>query len=83
MTDKKDSQNEKLIDTKGDETPGETKPAAKQERTKEDKDRSFSFCLGYAKRECGSIMIGMLFLVLGCSGELALPAFIGIVLDLL
>ena len=75
-----------MIDTTGDETPGETKPKHADKlhaRTDEDKDRSFSFILGYAKRECSSIVIGMFFLIGGSAGELALPAFIGIVLDLL
>lgn len=59
------------------------KPEPKAERTDEDKDRSFSFILSYAKRECGSIIIGMFFLIGGSMGELAMPAFIGIVIDLL
>ena len=75
-----------MIDTTGDETPGETKSKHADKthaRTDADKDRSFSFILGYAKRECSSIVIGMFFLIGGSAGELALPAFIGIVLDLL
>ena len=83
MSDKKSSQNDKLlVEPSGEkETP---KPApVKLERSEEEQKRSFSFILSYAKRECCSIFIGMFFLIGGSAGELALPAFIGVVIDLL
>ena len=39
--------------------------------------------MGYGKRECCSIWIGMFFLVGGSMGELAMPFFIGVCVDLL
>ena len=39
--------------------------------------------MGYAKRECGSITLGILFLIGGSLSDLAVPLFIGRVIDLL
>ena len=88
LDEKKESDN-LLIDTKAaksEETagakPAPAKPAAKQ-RTKEDRDASFKFIMGYAKRECGSITLGIFFLIGGSLSDLAVPLFIGRVIDLL
>ena len=89
MSDKKTSQVDSLLaktdkqEEKKEKAQEEAAAKKPDERTQADKDRSFSFVLGYAKRECCSISIGMFFLIGGSSGELALPAFIGIVIDLL
>ena len=42
---------------------------------------SFKFVLGYAGRECCSIVMGMIFLVGGSISDLAIPIFIGWVID--
>ena len=38
---------------------------------------SFKFVLGYARRECCSIIFGMFFLAGGAIADLAVPFFIG------
>ena len=57
------------------------KPAEKKKpvvvRTKEERNESFKFIMGYAKRECCSIIIGLIFLVGGSLSDLAIPYFIG------
>ena len=58
------------------------KPEEKK-RSKEQKDASFRFVLGYAWRECGSITLGILFLIGGSLSDLSIPLFIGKVIDLL
>ena len=74
----------KLIDTSAapsSSTLAEPKKPAKKPRSKEDRDESFKFILGYAKRECGSISLGILFLIGGSLSDLAVPLFIGRVID--
>ena len=74
----------KLISTEDKAAEGE-KPAAEKpkapakpaERTKEEKAESFKFIRGYAGRECGSIVLGIIFLVGGSLSDLAVPLFIG------
>ena len=39
--------------------------------------------MGYAWRECGSISLGILFLIGGSLSDLVIPLFIGRVIDLL
>ena len=61
----------------------EEKKKEKPKRSKEDKDKAFRFVLGYAWRECCSISLGMIFLIGGSLSDLAIPLFIGRVIDLL
>ena len=39
--------------------------------------------MGYAKRECCSIVLGIFFLIGGAMSDLSVPYFIGKVIDLL
>ena len=59
------------------------KPGAPAARSKDERKKSFKFILGYAKRECCSIIIGILFLIGGSLSDLSVPFFIGKVIDLL
>ena len=52
-------------------------------RTKQDRDKSVSFILKYAYRECCSIVLGLIFLLGGSLSDLAVPIFIGRVIDYL
>ena len=61
----------------------EEKKKEKPKRTKQEKDKAFRFVLGYAWRECCSISLGMIFLIGGSLSDLAIPLFIGRVIDLL
>ena len=71
-------------DAKPAEKPAEApKPPAKPARTSEEKAESFKFIKGYAYRECGSIVLGIIFLVGGSLSDLAVPLFIGRVIDYL
>lgn len=58
-------------------------PAKKPSRSKEERSASFKFILGYAKRECCSIVLGIIFLIGGSLSDLVVPLFIGRVIDLL
>ena len=81
----------KLIDTKvaDEEKPiippkseaGE--PEEKKVRSKEERQRSFKFIMGYARRECCSISLGIIFLVGGSLSDLTMPYFIGKIIDFL
>mmetsp|Transcript_33690 Transcript_33690/g.44444 ORF Transcript_33690/g.44444 Transcript_33690/m.44444 type:complete len:150 (-) Transcript_33690:220-669(-) len=53
----------------------------KQERTKEQKQASFKFMLGYAKRECCSVILGVIFMLGASSVEVLMPIFLGEVVD--
>jgi len=57
--------------------------AEKAAKAQESKTESFKFIKAYAYRECGSIVIGILFLIGGSLSDLAIPYFIGQVIDLL
>lgn len=45
------------------------------------KKGSFKFVLGYAYRECCSIVLGLIFLIGGSISDLSIPVFIGWVID--
>lgn len=45
------------------------------------KKSSLKFVMGYAYRECGSITLGMFYLVGGSVSDLLIPMFIGRVID--
>ena len=85
MSGKKTSQIDKLLDNtdKEEKSKAQAAESAPAEPAQSSKDRTHSFLLGYAKRECGYIAIGMFFLVASILGMLAIPAFIGIIIDLL
>ena len=70
-------------DQKVEDKKVEEKKKEKPKRTKEEKDKAFRFVLGYAWRECCSISLGMLFLIGGSLSDLAIPLFIGRVIDYL
>ena len=90
------STSERLIDTKvAEEQPlippksvaplkldkdGKPEP---EPRSTEERNRSFKFIMGYARRECCSIFIGIIFLILGSMSDLTVPFFIGKIVDLL
>lgn len=78
----KDADKSKLIESNSPETAKKEAPK-KPPRSKEQKSESFNFILGYAKRECGSILLGIVFLIGGSLSDLAVPLFIGRVVDLL
>ena len=64
-------------------TPKKAAAPAAKKRTKEEQKRSFRFIMGYAKRECCSIVLGIFFLIGGAMSDLSVPYFIGKVIDLL
>ena len=84
MADKKESGN---VDAKGgaaaaapaaDKKVAAAQPAASgRKKTK----GSFKFVLSYARRECCSIIFGLIFLVGGSTADLAVPYFIGKIID--
>lgn len=57
------------------------KPDGKAARSKEQTAASKKWVLGYAKRECCSITIGMCFLVGGMLSDVITPLFIGKIID--
>ena len=82
----------KLIDTKKSATTSsqgttpkaeEEKKEEKKERSAEQKSNSFKKIRAYAGRECCSLTIGLIFLVLGMASDLLIPLFIGEVVDYL
>ena len=84
MADKKESGN---VAAKGgaaadapaaDKKVSDAKPAASG---KDSKKGSFKFVLSYARRECCSIIFGLIFLVGGSTADLAVPYFIGRIID--
>ena len=44
---------------------------------------SFAFVAGYARRECCSISMGVLFMAFASAGELFMPWYIGRVVDMM
>ena len=56
---------------------------AKAPRTKQQKNASFKFILGYAKRECCSVVMGLIFMFGASLVEYVTPIFIGRVVDLM
>ena len=77
---------EKLVDksktggTVSDAKPPEMKKAP---RTKEQKKASFNFMLGYAKRECCSVVLGVIFMCFASGGEIVVPLYIGACVDMM
>ena len=57
------------------------KPAAKAPRTKEQRSASFRFILGYLKRECCHLILGLFFILGASAVDLVTPIFIGRVID--
>ena len=56
---------------------------AKAPRSKQQKNASFKFILGYAKRECCSVVMGLIFMFGASLVEYVTPLFIGRVVDLM
>ena len=56
-------------------------PPEKSAKT-EKKVNSWKFVRGYARKECGSLVFGTIFLIGANLSDLAVPKFIGIVIDL-
>lgn len=54
----------------------------KKARIEAQRTESSAFVMGYAKRECCSISLGMVWLVGGLLSDLSVPIFIGRVVDL-
>ena len=84
MADKKESGN---VDAKGgaaaaapaaDKKVAAAQPAASGRKKIKG---SFKFVLSYARRECCSIIFGLIFLVGGSTADLAVPYFIGRIID--
>ena len=59
------------------------KAEAEPERTKAQKQKSFKIILGYARNECWSIVLGLVFLLGGSLSDLTMPLFVGRVVDLM
>ena len=85
MADKKESGN---VAAKGGATAAapeaDKKVAAAQPAASGQKKKikgSFKFVLSYARRECCSIIFGLIFLVGGSTADLAVPYFIGQIID--
>ena len=57
--------------------------SAVQPRSKQQKQESFNFIKGYAKRECCSLILGCIFLLGGNLIEFTIPLFLGKTIDLM
>ena len=57
-------------------------PAPEKSAKTEKKVNSWKFVRGYARKECGSLVFGTIFLIGANLSDLAVPKFIGIVIDL-
>ena len=56
-------------------------PAAPAPPARKKTKGSFKFVMSYSRRECCSIIFGMIFLVGGATSDLAVPYFIGRIID--
>ena len=52
-------------------------------RSAEQKKASFGFMLKYAKEQCCSVCLGLVFMLGASSGEIIVPLYIGKVIDLI
>lgn len=93
MTDSKvETSSRELIDTKKTkaysvmdgqaEAEARIEARVKKARIEAQRTESSAFVMGYAKRECCSISLGMVWLVGGLLSDLSVPIFIGRVVDL-
>ena len=60
-----------------------TKKESAPKRTKADEKKSLKKVLGYAKREIGTLSLGMIYLWLACVADFVVPLYIGFVINVL
>ena len=68
-------------ETKNTAAEKEGEEKKKPERTRAQKQASFKFIMRYAYRECGWIILGLLFLLGSSLTDLTVPLFMGRVID--
>ena len=57
--------------------------ALREKQEEQARKGSFKFIMGYAKNQCCSIILGCIFLIGGILAELAMPIFIGEVIEMM